>query len=724
MSENRYGAYQADWDHFGGTLGLGEHLLPVVSNPKAKVSENSKMKEIGKTPSIYNRKGMVVGIPDWTSRRATAEDLAKWAGNADFGICLQTRGGLGVFDLDSKDGEKNAEILTFIETTLGFRLPMRTRNNSPKCALLFRCPGERGKRILKLPGDERLECLGNGNQLVVAGTHPSGARYEWLEGLPAAVPEIEPLTFERLWTGLCEKFGDGEAMKSGIRKQRGTHELLDDPVAEFLEPLALDTGMEGQLFIECPFSAEHTTDSGPSSTAYFPAGTRGYERGHFVCLHAHCAHRKDEDFLDALEYRIKDFDIVPAEAAPGKDLVPLLPPFDRSDDGDIKGTIPNIVKALRRPDMCRAVIRHDNFRDEITIQWDGARHHRPLTDSDYTALRLALEEGRGTAKQGVFKSIKRESIRDAVLFVADNNRYDSAAEWLTGLKWDGKPRIETFYRDYLGAEDTPYSRSLGFYQFTAMAGRVLEPGCKADMVPIWVGPQGIRKSTGAAALAPSMDYFCELDLMDRDDNLTRVQRGRLIGEFGELKGLHSRDLESIKAFITRTHDVWIPKYREFSTNYARRIFYIGTSNQDEFLSDDSGNRRWLPINVTAVQRDRIERDRDQLWAEGQDIFSVLGVCYAEAEQLAQGVHENYRLRDSWEEAVRDWLMAVDVDGEQPATRSFLQVHDVLRGALGFDPRTISTRDEWRIGKVLRVLGYKRVQKRVEGRIIKVWALPQ
>lgn len=714
MTEKHYGAKPAEWACFIGLA--GEDLLPVVSNPGAQVSPRSKMKSLGKTPSVYNDERQVVGIIDWTAKKASPADLARWRAEADYGICLQTRGGKGAFDIDGTDPERNREIAEFIEQHLGFPLPRRTRPNSPKCALLFQTPGpRRGKRILKLSNGERLECLGHGNQLIVAGTHPSGARYEWPGGLPDSIPIIEPLIFERLWTALCDKFGDGE-VRSAMRRQRGGN-VLPDPVADYLEEkgIATGTGMEGQIFFECPFANEHTTESGPSSTAYFPRGTRGYERGHFKCLHAHCAERKDEDFLNAMGYEINGFESLPALRT-----APALPALERNDDGSIKAVMPNLIRALRRPDMCFAELRHDVFRDELMIKWGDVDYYRPLTDSDYTALQLVLEEGRDASCAGTFKTIRHDALRRAVILVAEQNRYDSAQEWLKSLKWDGKPRIETFYRDYLRAEDTPYARALGLYQFTAMAGRVMEPGCKVDMVPIWVGPQGIRKSTGVAALSPTPDFFCELDLTDRDDNLIRLQRGRLVAEFGELKGLHSRDIESIKSFISRTHDSWVPKYREYSVNYARRIFYIGTTNRDEFLADETGNRRWLPVRVEKVDPDAILSDREQLWAEGRDIFDVMGVCFSQAEILGRQEHEEYRIGDSWEEVVREWLTTIDLDGSTPSTRSFLQAHEVLRGALGYDPRSIKIQDEQRVGRVLRQLGYAPRRKRVENRMLRSW----
>lgn len=62
----RYGATQNDWDHFDLVLELTDDLLPVVSDPNAVKSPLSKIQGPGKTPSYFNRKGEMVGFPDWT----------------------------------------------------------------------------------------------------------------------------------------------------------------------------------------------------------------------------------------------------------------------------------------------------------------------------------------------------------------------------------------------------------------------------------------------------------------------------------------------------------------------------------------------------------------------------------------------------------------------------------------------------------------------------------
>lgn len=378
-----------------------------------------------------------------------------------------------------------------------------------------------------------------------------------------------------------------------------------------------------------------------------------------------------------------------------------LPSFDRDGKGRIEATLNNLALALARPDVCGLRVGLDEFRDSIMYAPHGGGAWQPWGDADAVRLRQYLE------RHG-FKPIGRELMRDAILLAADNGRFDSAADWLGNLRWDGVPRIENFYSEYFGATSSEYTKAAGRYTWTALAARVMNPGCKVDMVPILVGDQGLKKSSAVAAISPDSECFAEVDLAARDDDLSRRMRGCLVAEIGELRGLHSRDLESIKAFITRTHENWVPKFKEFATKFPRRLVFFGTTNKDYFLADETGNRRWLPIKVGRADAQAVARDRDQLWAEGAALYKESGVAYAEVEALATEQHEAYEMPDAWEDAIAQWLAETDLlTGDMPSSRGFLRVRDVMRNALNFTDSQIKRGDEMRVAAILRKLGYAR-----------------
>lgn len=713
-----WGATPDEWFHFDLVLGRTDQLLPVVCNPGATISPNSKLKMLGKTPSLYNRERLATGIKDWTEHVVTEHDFARWSNEPDYGICVRTGHGWLALDCDSEDEDIQADIRKTLVQLLGELPPRRWRANSNKCLYLLAVEGDFRKRIHRLAGDMGIiELLANGQQFVACGTHSSGSRIEWDGGLPDEPPAITADQLETLWQRLADQLPVSVTTEAGSTKMRDRSTFTPgatDDTAEYLDAngWTLLDGANGERYIRCPFEDGHSTGGDPTSTVYFPGGTAGFEQGHFKCLHASCAHRGDGDFLNAIGIRNDDFeDLTSTDVAE-----PLpLPAFERDKWGRIEATISNAAKAVVRPDFVDIDIRFDQFRDEIMFAQAGSGQWQAFTDADYARLRITME------KRG-FKPVGRELIRDVVLLAADEQPFDSATTWLNGLEWDGVPRIETFYHTHFGTADTPYTRAVSMYMWTALAGRVLEPGVKADMVPILVGPQGCGKSSGVEALSPDPAFFTEISFAEKDDDLARKMRGRLVAEIGELRGLNTKELESIKAFVTRTHENWIPKYREFATQFPRRLVFVGTTNEDEFLADKTGNRRWLPVEVSKVDVKAIKTDLLLLWAEARETFKRLGgIQFRDAERLGASVHEQYTIKDAWLETVEKWLDTPDLmTNDIPRNCEFLRASDVLRDAIGLNPSHIGKREEMRISNVLQNCGYKRVQRRVDGKKMRIF----
>jgi hypothetical protein len=306
-----YGASADEWLHFDLVLGLTADLLPVVSNPNAVISPQSAMKALGKTPSRYNGQRQAAGITDWTRYEATASDIASWSRERDYGISLQTRR-VRALDVDVPDAAQAAAIREFIARH--FELPTRVRSSASKFLVAFECEGELHKRSFKCEHGI-VEWLCGGQQFVAAGAHiekdgVSRSRYEWDGGLPDAIPALSIAQAEELWAKLVAQFAIETPSESGASVK--AHKLADviasDAVAQFLLSTnrVKRTERDGRMHITCPFEDEHTSDSGDSATTYFPAHTGGYINGHFQCLHAHCEHRSDQEFLDAIEYANPD----------------------------------------------------------------------------------------------------------------------------------------------------------------------------------------------------------------------------------------------------------------------------------------------------------------------------------------------------------------------------------------------------------------------------------
>ena len=361
-----------------------------------------------------------------------------------------------------------------------------------------------------------------------------------------------------------------------------------------------------------------------------------------------------------------------------------------NEDGTVRVSKANMMMALSRPSECGLRICYDEFSGDIIVSKPNSEEWSLLDDNTPFDIALTLE-----SPAIGFTDIPTSKLSQAISSFANQNRMDTLLNWINTLIWDGVPRVEMFLSSYLSCEDSPYSRAASRYMWTGLAGRAHEGGIKLDMALILVGNQGTGKSEVVKSIAPKPSYYTEIPLNIKDEDLSRLMREKVIGELPELSGMRDRDIQSMKAFISRTHERWIPKYREYETSYARRLLFIGTTNEDEILNDPTGERRWLPINVGQCYPARVVADRDQLWAEGAFLFLQTGIDWREAQALAPVEHEKFRDTDSWEDPIREWLKR----GHRRITMADALEHGVK---ITTDRQTKSHQN--RMGKVLVSLG--------------------
>lgn len=779
-----WGASPEEWAHFSLILGLTADLLPVVSNPHATISPLSKLKSLGKTPSRYDANRQVVGIAKWTSLTANDALINQWSQEPDYGICIQTRNCFAI-DCDIEDREGVSLIESTARRSLGVGLAHRSRDGSARILLVGHVPGGVTKQVAHTPFGN-VELLGTGQQFIAAGTHPSGSRYRWVGAvagtaqLPERVPLVERAALDAFWRELTGAGldGDGAARVERARAatSRDSQKHPDDEVARWLETRGWSRGWgrRGELRVACPWSIDHTGDSGDTETVWYPAGTGGFEQGHFVCLHAHCAARSDAEFLEAVGWGQKVADEFadegetpvsrekntssgdtgvqgvsgvgpsregPAGSSPSPPVSPTTVARRAHQDTVSAGNGATPASWLGPPgqglkrnrngweptieNVCRAIdtvgwwleLGRDTFKDDLMVRKWGTEAvagplagWRALTEADMTGLRRLLEI------YG-FAPVGRELARDSVADVGARHEFDSAQVWLTGLVWDGVPRCEALFERYFGAVGEPgYLRAVSRYFCTGLAGRVMDPGCQADMIPVLVSRrEGVGKTRGLEALAPFPEAYVTADLSVRDADLARRMRGKLIVELNELRGLNSRDSSAINSWVTERRDVWVPKYQEKAHVYARRAMVAGSTNDFEFLEAGGvgSNRRWLPFEVRGGEGPAaIRADMAQIWAEALCLWKAAGgIEWQGAFETGQGERELYEIGDLWVDLVRRWIDDGEQDGG-PGRGGPYTLADVAL-AIGVDPRQTAA-GVWgsrRLGRILREAGYVKIRAR-------------
>lgn len=790
----QWGATPADWERFRRMAPAD--LLPVVSNPNAKISPRSTLKALGKTPSRYVKASgerLAVGFPGWTKHMTEAGEIDAWSAEPDYGICLQTRM-FGAFDIDIPDPERARMVCERIEALAGRTLPMRWRSDSGNCLLLFRHDGAMTRDAVPVrvwvdeetgkTKRELVERLGRGQQIIVAGTHPKGVRYEW-RGDPEDAPMLGSAKISEIWDAIRAEFGapDAAPRKGGrpsVRSWSAEDEAQfekADPVADWLDEqgLILQKRRSGVWEVECPWSDGHSSTGNTSATAWLCRDARTGRGGVFDCKHAGCLHRTTDEYLRSVGYVDADFDdpgpvdrhegdpsgegrvalgsqpldfggVRPVQGAEGEELAeprtasrqlprqdepglqglrlpasrPPVPTFILNSKGQIRANLENVVRALKAPAICGFRVAFDTFRGELMFArgddplWEGFK------DAHAIDLRIRLE------KFGFAGGVSKETMRDALTLIAEQEKFDSAIDWLNSLPaWDGKRRLERLFPDYFKTKDSEYALALGRYVMTAHVGRIMEPGCQVDMVPVLVGEEGLRKSTAVQSISPGEEFFSEFRLDQDDDKLSRLMRGRIVGELAELRGISVRDGEAVLSWITRRHENWTPKYLEYAITLARRLVFWGTTNDESFLQPHMGKRRWLPITVLdVIDIEGLVADRDQIWAEALVEWRAGGIAYREVEQLASAERVAFQHQDPWFERVSSWLDEPDgIGGLTPRRSGELRSVDVLTGCLCLDITRIKKSDEQRVGIILKALGMLRVQRKLGGQNLKVWVSP-
>lgn len=281
-----------------------------------------------------------------------------------------------------------------------------------------------------------------------------------------------------------------------------------------------------------------------------------------------------------------------------------------------KPTIKNLILILEN-EVALDVVKRDTFalRDFYghPTPW-GGKKDALINDDDAVKIKVWC------SNRYRFEP-KKDMIFDALTYVAEKNSFDPALDWLESLpEWDGINRLDTWLSKNFEAEGDPEYLAQVFRKWmVAMVMRVYRPGTKFDWMPIFEGKQGIGKSS-IGRLLVGEKYFVDWlpDLANKDSAL--ALQGAWAVEMGELANLRKNDMESAKAFITRTLDKVRPPYGRKQIEIPRRCVFFGTTNSDTYLRDDSGNRRFKPVKVGQLNFDAIEKDRDQLFCEAVFIY--------------------------------------------------------------------------------------------------------
>jgi Virulence-associated protein E len=444
------------------------------------------------------------------------------------------------------------------------------------------------------------------------------------------------------------------------------------------------------------------------------------------------------DFLNEEEYaawlRKKAEDNVRPFPSAGRGRKPGPPPggwpdwhkdLRRSAKGGVLVDLANVLIALRAEPRLIMAVGYDEMAQHSVVQREWPR--APDADPVQPPPREVSDDDVGRLQEWLQRAglpnVGRETVGQAVEIFARERRFHPVRDWLESVGWDATERVPSAFRTYFGATGKQdYVDAISTMFFISLVARIFQPGCKCDYVVVLEGDQGILKSSACRALA-SAPFFsdCLPDIASKDAR--QHLRGKWLVEIPELAGIRKAEVENLKAFITRMSEKYRPPYGKHDVDEPRQCVFIGTTNREAYLRDETGGRRFWPVKTGAFDIAGLERDRDQLFAEAVVRFNRGEHWWPdpafEKAHIKPEQDDRYE-GDPWEEAIADRLGRLLADHRRRPREQRLKglqtyVLDIARDALGFDAHArVGPKERDRIVAVLLKQGWRREKHDARG----------
>lgn len=368
----------------------------------------------------------------------------------------------------------------------------------------------------------------------------------------------------------------------------------------------------------------------------------------------------------------------------------------------------NIARVLRGHEDFKGKLRFDAFKNMVELDLDG-NGWRELEDNDPVKLQAKI-----SILFPAFIKVTKVMVWDALVMVAKENTIDSAADYLKSLKWDGTNRLETWLHDTYGTQNDVYHRAVGSNWLKGMVKRLVEPGCKFDYVLVLEGKQDLKKSMSLNVLV-GREWYVETTMSTDSKDFFMQFLGKALIEFSEGETLSRTETKRMKAIITMQSDRYRPSYGRASVDFPRRCVFAMTTNQEEYLKDETGNRRWLPVAVEQVANvEWLAENREQLFAEAYHrVVELKETTWDFPKEETLAAQDARRIHDPNEESVITWYTTRLTSSQRENGITILEAHQSALNS-GFGGK-MSRSDEMSMADMFkRVLKLERKRAMMSG----------
>ncbi|MCW1981592.1 putative P-loop ATPase [Xanthomonas arboricola] len=391
-------------------------------------------------------------------------------------------------------------------------------------------------------------------------------------------------------------------------------------------------------------------------------------------------------------------------------------------DRNVEGTLHNLILIMEHDERLAGLWWLNDSSNQVKLErdppWRGGSREE-FIDSDAYELAAWLQHPDRYAMK-----CSDELVLKSVIAVARRYRRHPIREFLTGLQWDGQPRVECMLVNLFGAADSAYSRRAAQCFMVSAVARVLwfdakQPsvGAQVDFMLVLEGEQGKRKSSALRAIFGSQ-WFVETSESPSGKDFYQVIQGAWGVEIGEMDSFSKADVTSVKTAITRRVDKFRAPYERVPRSYRRECVFAGTTNEHQYLRDPTGGRRFLPVRTDGeVLIDAISAQREQLWAEAVHMFDAGFEWWQLPAEAAEEQAARY-VGDSWEGRVEKWLDGRMAEDRYPARLKFsaakvdwATTDEILVHAIGLDPGKHGKPEQMRVAAILKTLGWENHRRR-------------
>ncbi len=390
----------------------------------------------------------------------------------------------------------------------------------------------------------------------------------------------------------------------------------------------------------------------------------------------------------------------------------------------------NIIKLFEGVQSLTDKVRYNTWTQTQEFFDEETKKYVPYKDKHDVLIMADLQKN-----FWFLSKVPKNIVKDAIEAIAQNNTVDTAKEYLATIpKWDKKERLKRFCADVWGTEDDSFHEIIGMNFWKQMVARMTRPGCKVDNVLVVEGRQGVGKSSvwdaicGQHMNGDKLEYYLGYtsitDTNFDDVNFIIKTQGSLIVEFAEGTTLkRAREMEAMKAYISLTTDRATEKFKNYMKEYPRRFVLTMATNEDTFLKDSTGNRRFIPIEAHGVpvngsvfcDVDKVFMHRDQLFAEALYRLDHGETYHEYPQDQLDAIHQVKLIKSPYFDVIREWTDD-PTDAPPPIDNNGgFTTMDIWNICLNGQTTALIKMKEMEISGVLISLGFERTRNRIDGK---------